>query len=151
MKDGTKIRGNKGEMTDGGTRVPLIVWGAGVKSGIESDSLIDFSDFLPTVTDLAGIEVPEGFKCDGTSFKPVLDGEKKEIRESIFCYYEPKWGKWKKQVWARNKEYKLYASGKFYHIPSDVLEEKPLSDSDLDEAAKKAKTMLKQTIEKFTK
>jgi arylsulfatase A len=126
MRDGTVVKGGKGSMTDGGTRVPLIAWGGGIKPQAPSNALIDFSDMLPTVTALAGIDLPEGYAGDGVSFKPVLDGTADSARDTIFCYYEPKWGKAKKQVWARTREHKLYSDGRFYHVPSDVLEENPI-------------------------
>ena len=126
MQDGSIIKGGKGSMTDGGTHAPLIVWGGGIEAREPSEALIDFSDFLPTIADLAGIEVPDAYETDGQSFKPVLAGEKKDVRETIYCYYDPRWGKATKKVWARDKEYKLYSDGRFYHIPSDVLEEKPI-------------------------
>lgn len=125
MKNGSSIVGGKASMTDGGTHVPLIVWGGGVKANVVSDSIIDFSDMLPTIADLAGIPLPTNFKTDGKSFKPVLDGIKERVRDTIFCSYNRS-GEGEPQVWARDNEYKLYADGSFYHIPSDVLEKKPI-------------------------
>ena len=138
MQDGSTVRGGKGSMTDGGTRVPLIVWGGGIRTGIASDSIVDFSDMLPTIADLAGIAVPYSFGIDGKSFKPVLTGEKETVRDTIFCFYEPKWGEWKRQVWARDHEYKLYGDGRFYHVPSDVLEQMPIKQpSEKQDAARR--------------
>jgi arylsulfatase A-like enzyme len=42
-------------------------------------------DVLPTVCDLAGIEIPE--TVNGTSFKPVLMGEKETIRDVQYGVY----------------------------------------------------------------
>jgi arylsulfatase A len=126
MQDGSVIKGGKGSMTDGGTHAPLIVWGGGIEAQEPSEALIDFSDMLPTIADLAGIEVPAAYETDGQSFKPVLAGEKKDVRETIYCYYNPRWGKATEKIWARDKEYKLYSDGRFYHVPSDVLEQKPI-------------------------
>ncbi|VGO12390.1 Arylsulfatase [Pontiella desulfatans] len=126
MQDGTVIKGGKGSMTDGGTHAPLIVWGGGIEAQEPSEALIDFTDMLPTITDLAGVELPAGFETDGQSFKPVLAGEKKDVRDTIYCYYNPRWGKASEKIWARDKEYKLYSDGRFYHVPTDVLEENPI-------------------------
>ena len=66
-----KVRAGKGHMTDAGTHVPLIVrWPAGIRQPGVSTDLVDFSDFLPTLCDAAGAEVPAELKVDGRSFLP---------------------------------------------------------------------------------
>ncbi|MFC1498111.1 sulfatase-like hydrolase/transferase [Verrucomicrobiota bacterium] len=149
MKDGSTIRGGKGSMHDAGTRVPLIVWGGGMKKGVVTDSPVDFSDFFPTCLDIAGVPVPAKLKIDGTSFKPVLTGEKNSVRDAIFCYYDPKWGKWEKQVWARNIEYKLYSDGRFYCVKNDVSERNDLNKKKLSEKQIAIKKKLQQVIDKY--
>ncbi|MEC9227486.1 MAG: sulfatase-like hydrolase/transferase, partial [Verrucomicrobiota bacterium] len=52
---GRGVRGGKGQTTNAGTHVPLIVKGPGIKSGAVYPGLIDFSDFLPTFCEIAGI------------------------------------------------------------------------------------------------
>jgi arylsulfatase A len=69
-----KVRGGKGTMTDAGTRVPLIVnWPGRIKPGQVVDDLIDLSDLMPTLLDLAG--VTDKPALDGRSFAPQLRGE----------------------------------------------------------------------------
>lgn len=47
---GQKVPGQKGQMNDNGTRVPLIVSYPGkIKKGLVTDDLVDFSDFLPSL------------------------------------------------------------------------------------------------------
>ncbi len=76
----------KGHTTEEGVRTPLIANGAGVRRGVVTDALVDFSDFLPTVADLAGAPLPSGVTLDGKSFAPVLRGDSNGERNWIFSY-----------------------------------------------------------------
>ena len=66
-------------------RVPFIVRGPGVKAGSKSSGFIYLSDVLPTLCDLAGIEIPD--TVDGKSFRPVLEGQTERIRDQVFGVY----------------------------------------------------------------
>ena len=66
-------------------RVPFIVQGPDIAVGKRVEGNIYLLDILPTVCDLAGIEIPE--TVNGTSFKPVLMGEKSTIREVQYGVY----------------------------------------------------------------
>ena len=73
--NGTTVAGGKGKMTDAGTRVPLIAsWPGVIDTGKVSQDLVDFSDFLPTLCDATGTEVPADLTIDGRSFLPLLAG-----------------------------------------------------------------------------
>jgi arylsulfatase A-like enzyme len=77
----------KGQVTELGARVPGIVAGPGVVKQIGlSDELVDLSDVLPTLADLAGAELPAGHPIDGHSFAPLLRGEEFQGREWIYAY-----------------------------------------------------------------
>jgi arylsulfatase A len=127
MKDGRAIAGGKGTMTDAGTRVPLIAYwkGKSLKGNVNTD-LVDFADFLPTLADAAQISIPEGQIVDGQSFLPQILGKPSTPKEHIYMFYEPKWGKFDKGIFVRDKKYKLYSDGRFYDLQKDVLEEKPI-------------------------
>jgi arylsulfatase A len=66
------LRGGKGDLGEGGLRVPLIVCGRGVSGGTYCDDPAVGYDVLPTVLDLAapGFPLPKGI--EGGSWKPVL-------------------------------------------------------------------------------
>jgi arylsulfatase A-like enzyme len=66
-------------------RIPFIVKGPGIKAGLRVEGNIYLLDVLPTVCDLAGIEIPN--TVNGTSFKPVLKGEKSSIRDVMYGVY----------------------------------------------------------------
>jgi len=79
------LRGQKGELYEGGIRVPMIVrWPGRVKAGTTSGCPWAFCDFLPTATELAGLKPPPGL--DGLSMVPVFTGGPEPKRE--FLYWE---------------------------------------------------------------
>ncbi|WP_209331746.1 sulfatase-like hydrolase/transferase [Lunatimonas salinarum] len=132
MKDGRVIKGDKGNMTDGGTRVPLIAyWKGHSMSGLVNRDLVDFSDFLPTLAEAAGIPLPSGQQVDGRSFLPQVLGRPSNPKPYIYMYYSPKWGRFANGVFVRNQRYKLYDDGRFFDVASDVLEQHPRYLADL--------------------
>ena len=125
--NGREIKGGKGMMTDAGTRVALIAYQPGkVESGKVCSDIVDFSDFVPTLQEVAGIPVDN--KLDGVSFAPALTGTNPNAREWIYCYYypRPEWENSSSQRFVRDQRYKLYGDGRFYDVANDPLERKPL-------------------------
>jgi arylsulfatase A len=136
---GEDYPGGKGRTTDNGTHVPLIVrWSGTAETGKECFDMIDFSDFLPTICDAAGIEVPSNIPLDGTSFLPQILGKKGEPREWIYSWYSRNGKQEQLKEFARNIEYKLYSTGEFYHVKDDLFEETPISLQSLSKKEKKA-------------
>ena len=66
-------------------RVPMIVKGPGIKPGSRVPGNIYLGDLLATFCDLTGVPAPE--TNEGTSFKPVLTGEKQTVRETLYGVY----------------------------------------------------------------
>jgi arylsulfatase A len=79
-------KNGKGTVTEKGVRVPMIVRGPGIRKGVVSRDLIDFSDVLPTLAEFAGAAVPKNLKIDGRSFVPELQGRSGPRRDWIFSY-----------------------------------------------------------------
>ncbi len=169
MKDGSLAGGSKGSMTDRGTRVALVAnWPGSVPGGRVTDALVDFSDFLPTVCEAAGANVPDEPTVDGVSFLPVLRGEKRAVREWIFCDYNPRPPRQPKnpetrekalqkvrkkrknhQVgrWARTERFKLYGTGDLYDVPNDRDERKPIPPGKGTPEAEAARTKLQAVLD----
>jgi arylsulfatase A-like enzyme len=57
---------------EGGTRVPLLISGPGIKKGIESDVVVNGLDFYPTILSLLGIEKPKDKHLDGADLSTLL-------------------------------------------------------------------------------
>lgn len=144
---GRDVAGGKFLSTDAGTRVPLIVkWPGVIKPGTLNADLIDFTDFMPTMLDLAGIQVPDSLDIDGVSFKDQLTGNVGEPRDWIYSWFM---NPFKKQpvVFARNHQFKLYSTGEFYEIPMDYLEENPITYDSLNEQSKEVYNRLQKVLD----
>ena len=145
MEDGSRVKGNKGETPNGGTHVPLIAhWPGTAAQGVVSEDLVDFTDFVPTLLEVAGVATTPELGLDGQSFLPQVQGRATEAREWIYCYYKPDWGKFEKSVFARDQQYKLYDDGRFFDVAADPMEEAPITKGDAKAAYKKLKAVLEQ-------
>jgi arylsulfatase A len=125
--NGKRVQGGKSSMKDTGTHVPLIAyWKGHSAKGVVCDDLVDFTDFYPTLAELAGVELGEGDPVDGRSFLPQILGEQANPREWVFCHYQPYWNK-KPGQFVRTAKYKLYRDGRFYETAMDLEEKNDLS------------------------
>jgi uncharacterized sulfatase len=69
-------------VTDTGLRVAFMVrWPGKIKPG-RTEALTSFADFVPTVVELAGGDIPEGL--DGKSLLPVLEGRSQTHHEYVY-------------------------------------------------------------------
>jgi arylsulfatase A len=67
------LRGQKGQVWEGGHRVPCIAWWPGkIKAGSESQDLTITLDVMPTILAAANLTAPEDRPLDGVSLLPVL-------------------------------------------------------------------------------
>lgn len=148
MLNGEPFRGRKGSMTDGGTHVPLIVTRPGTVPATVSNDLIDFSDFLPTLCEIAGSST-EQLTLDGRSFLPQLHGEAGKPRDYVYCWYNRSMKPGEGKVTARNQRYKLYRDGKFYDVLNDVQEKSPLDPTGLSAEQLEIKAALQKVIEHY--
>ena len=85
--NGTAARG-KGSVTELGARVPFIAWGPGlVRPAVGAErSLSDLTDIMPTLAELAGIELPRDRIFDGKSLVRLLTGKTSSHRPWIYSY-----------------------------------------------------------------
>ncbi len=147
--NGKDVAGGKGSTTDAGTRVPLIAYGPGhLKPAVVSD-LVDFSDFLPTLCELAGIPVPATPELDGRSFAPQLSGRKGSPRKYVYSWFSAKGDEGNARVFARTHRYKLYRSGEFFDVVADNLEKSPLPEAALSGEEKQVRDQLRNAIDYY--
>lgn len=153
IMSGMMIPGGKSFPIQTGVRVPLIAsWPAGMPAGTVSNDLVDASDFVPTLLDLAGHDVPADWHIDGQSFAPQLRGqEHPSPRESVFVWYDPRpgWGKdhLDRSVFALDHDYKLYDDGRFMKIDYVLPIEVELPLDALTPPARAAKEKLQAVID----
>jgi arylsulfatase A len=129
------FKGGKGTMPNAGTHVPMVVYNPSkIKKGFDYNELFEFSDFLPTFAEAAGVKTPDGI--DGKSFYSLFSGQRQESRETVFVHYDPlKFKSGHSERWygrfVRNKIYKLYNDGRFYNVNQDSREQNPISKGKL--------------------
>ncbi len=81
------LRGGKGNVFEGGVRVPCIVcWPGHVSGGTRSDAVIQSCDFYPTLLQMLDMRPTQGQKFDGISIVPALHGQAL-TRDAIFTYF----------------------------------------------------------------
>ncbi len=138
------IRGGKTKLTNWGTNVPLIAsWPGKIKPGQVVDDLVDMSDFLPTCEELGGGSSPNRVPIDGHSFAARLTAGKQTTREWTFAEARGKY-------WVRDKKWKLYSNGRFFDVPNDPFEKKPVDGDKLSDNAKEVKSKLASILESLS-
>lgn len=129
---------------DGLTRVPLIVsWPGHFAGGPRSDALVELTDVMPTIMELAGLPVPPGVQ--GRSLLPILMGKAPPNHHRDFVrseYYDAvdmpdhTFG-----TMYRDRRYKLvvyhgHGRGEMYDMERDPHEHESLWDSPEHQAIK---------------
>lgn len=75
----------KTTLFENATRVPLVIAGPGVARGEVAASMAEMVDFYPTISDLAGLRIPEFIS--GVSLKPALADPTVATRTSALTQY----------------------------------------------------------------
>lgn len=134
--NGRSLDGSKGTMKEGGSRVPLIVnWPGTTAAGQICTDLIDFSDFFPTLAQLAGVSVPPGITLDGRSFTPQIKGQQPQSRSWVFVQLGDRW-------YVRDQHWKLYNDGGLFNMSNAPFEEIPVSaDKQTDQSRETRKRL----------
>ena len=113
---------------EGGTRVPLIITGPGIKAGVQSDVMVNGLDFYPTILTLTGTKKPAGKRFDGcdisnlllndaTDAKLVKDEKGKE--RTTMMWHFPNSAAMESTI--RNSDYKLIRN--YDHLENSDTEE----------------------------
>ena len=101
--DNAPLRGRKGQMFEGGIRVPLIVrWPGKVKAGSTSSFMTGLEDWLPTLLAMTGLEEKTPDNIDGISIAATLSSHRQARRPFLYREFsgyggqQAVWmGKWK--------------------------------------------------------
>ena len=82
------LRGGKGWLYEGGTRVPWIVkWPGVTPAGATSGEPVTSTDFYPTILEMAGLPARPTQHLDGVSLAPLLKETGPLPREALFWHY----------------------------------------------------------------
>jgi arylsulfatase A-like enzyme len=88
--DNGPLKGGKGQLYEGGTRVPAIAnWPGHIKPGTEVKGMVHVVDLLPTLVKLAGGSTEKCKPLDGRDVWPALAEGKPTGREELVYNVEP--------------------------------------------------------------
>ena len=108
------MRGKKGSTDEGGVRSPCFArWPGHIKPGTKIPQIAGAIDLLPTLADMAGIEVVGDKPLDGVSVKPLLLGAPRDWPDRMIFSY------WRGRVSVRTQRYRLDAKEKLYDMVAD--------------------------------
>ncbi len=147
-RTGVEFRGGKGNLYEGGLRIPFIVrWPGKIEAGQVSDLLFYQPDILPTLAELTTAKVPEG--VDGLSVLPTLLGEGtvgRKQKQHEYLYWE-----YRSQTAVRMKNWKAVKPGKngaweLYDLDKDISEQNNIA-ADHPEILQKMKAFAKKAHE----
>jgi arylsulfatase A-like enzyme len=121
------LRGWKGELYEGGIRVPAFVSWAGQLRSRVVEQTTSYLDVFPTFAALAGIEVERGAKLEGRDVRALLTGEGKAPAPPALYWNTGRQaavrdGDWKLIVSRRGRE-----AAELYNLADDPLEKKDLA------------------------
>lgn len=130
------LRGHKGELWEGGIRVPgIIEWPARIcKPSITHVPAVT-SDIYPTIMELLGIKVAnQNLPIDGINILPLIDGTMTERPRPIGFWHHGERGLQDGPVVWSDNQYKLHRRGKdtyeLYDLINDISEKKNLIDEE---------------------
>ncbi len=102
------LHDGKGTTWEGGMRVPMVAWGAGVAAvGETTDALATTMDLYTTVLSMTGAPVPQDRIVDGVDLGPVFHDADANVREIVFFYrgtrlFAVRKGPWKMHYFTRS-------------------------------------------------
>ena len=108
------MKGRKGSTDEGGVRSPLLVrWPKQIKGGLKVMQISAAIDLLPTLANLAGIDVVSKKPLDGVSLKPLLLNQTQTWPERLIFSH------WRNRVSVRTQQFRLDWQGKLYDLQAD--------------------------------
>lgn len=129
--DNGVLRGQKGEVYEGGVRVPFLMsWPGVVEGGRTFDHPVNTIDVACTTLALAGVKIEGDETLDGVNLMPFVTGENKSApHDAIF------WRKVNGEAWAvRSGKWKLLRASEaeptaLYDLDADITEYKDVSEA----------------------
>jgi len=127
------LRGEKGQLYEGGIRVPAFVNWPGRLAAGKLSAPLHVVDWMPTLTKLAGADVSKAPKYDGMDIWPLLSGQVKEPPPRVI--YVPMEnasavleGEWK--LISHKASKKSEAKAELFHITVDPYEKEDLAKAE---------------------
>ena len=141
--NGKVLCGFKGNMQECGSLEPFIAnWPGKTPPGKVLTDLVDFSDFYPTLAEVAGAKLPQGVTLDGRSILPQLIGQTGKQRDSIFVELGRHW-------FTREMNWKLNEAGELFDMTQAPFKEILVATNTTDDAAIAARARLQAELDKL--
>ena len=127
------MRGGKGSVYQGGTRVPSFWrWPAVFKGGVDVAQLGSNIDFFPTIAEVTGAKIPDNIKLDGRSLLPLLKNPKTEWADRfVFIHASNQGGPVEKRKHdgsaVRNGQFSLINNKQLYDLKADPGQDRDVS------------------------
>jgi arylsulfatase A len=140
------LRGMKLHMYEGGIRVPGIIrWPGKTRAGTVCREPVNGTDILPSLCEMAGVNVPTDRPIDGTSILPVFKGKKLKRQVPLYWRYDRALSK-PFTVAMRQGDWKIVADNEMtkfelYNICKDIAEKHNLADSQTQRLKAMKKTL----------
>ena len=135
------MRGRKGSTDEGGCRSPLFIsWPGKIKPNTFVSQIASVTDLLPTLSNMAGINLIGEKPLDGIDLSAWIADPQKEHNDRIII------NSWKGRISALNQQYRLDHTGRLYDISNDpkqdrdIVKEQPAIAEKLREAIADFKT-----------
>jgi arylsulfatase A-like enzyme len=136
-ENGVEFRGGKGNLYEGGLKIPFLVrWPGVVAANTVRDLVFYQPDLMATIADLTDTKAPED--TDGISIAPTLLGAdgSQELHEMMYWEFgnqiAVRYGKWKAIQPGKPKGSKKNQPWELYDLSRDVSESTSVADSHSD-------------------
>lgn len=109
------MKGRKGSTDEGGVRSPLFLkWEGVLEGGKKIGTITAVIDLLPTLADMAGIDLKTDKPLDGVSLKPLLTSTNCEWEERFVFSH------WNGKISVRSQRFRLDDEGRLFDMEHDA-------------------------------
>ncbi len=137
------MKGKKGSVDEGGTRVPCFFrWPGVLKPGTDVDRIAAHLDMLPTLAEIVGAEPREKEKLHGRSLVPLLKDPKADWEDRYLFSHRGRWAKGQAAAAqygpfsVRSQQWRLVGRGTLHDMVADPGQRSNVIDQHAEVAAK---------------
>ncbi len=135
------MKGKKGSVDEGGTRVPFFVrWPGVLEAGVDVDRIARHTDVLPTLAAITGGVPKASEELHGRSLVPLLRDPTAKWADRMFFFHRGRWGKGKAAASkrngfaVRNQRFRLVGPSSLYDMENDGGQKTNVIDQHADVA-----------------
>jgi arylsulfatase A-like enzyme len=146
LNSGAGLKGHKGQLYEGGIKVPVIVNQPGKVPVQKLNNIIYFPDFMPTFAKITGCTKSLPKNINGMDISPLFYGEQMDT-DNRYLYWEfpgkqraIRFGKWKAESIGKNKPLELYNIEDDKYETTNLADKYPKLLKQLDKQMKKMRT-----------